>query len=86
MVSPQAKRAEVSHQIAATSFELQENYNASAEKPHQKFADWMNHEMRVVGIPLSGFYAGGRDGWMVGFCFAKKEATLAAARERLRKL
>jgi methionine aminotransferase len=40
----------------------------------------------VAVIPVSVFYRDGRDDRVVRFCFAKQEATLAAAGERLRAL
>ena len=40
----------------------------------------------VAVIPVSVFNADGRDDHVVRFCFAKKEETLVAAGERLRRL
>jgi methionine aminotransferase len=40
----------------------------------------------VAVIPVSVFYRDGRDDHVVRFCFAKQEATLAAAGEKLRRL
>jgi methionine aminotransferase len=40
----------------------------------------------VAAIPVSVFRHDGRDDRVVRFCFAKQEATLAAAGERLRRL
>jgi len=39
----------------------------------------------VAVIPVSVFYADGRDDKVVRFCFAKREETLNAAAERLGK-
>jgi methionine aminotransferase len=46
----------------------------------------MTREVGVAVIPVSVFYADGRDDRVVRFCFAKNEETLVAAGERLRRL
>ena len=38
----------------------------------------------MAAIPVSAFYADGRDDRVIRFCFAKNEDTLAPAGERLR--
>lgn len=50
------------------------------------FCQWMVQELGVAAIPLSAFYGDGFDQQVVRFCFAKQDATLLAALERLRKL
>jgi methionine aminotransferase len=45
----------------------------------------MTREVGVAVIPISVFYANGRDDHVVRFCFAKQESTLLAAAERLEK-
>ena len=50
------------------------------------FCRWLTTEIGVAAIPLSAFYADGFDQRVVRFCFAKEEATLHAALERLQKL
>jgi len=50
------------------------------------FCQWMVQELGVAAIPLSAFYGDGFDQKVVRFCFAKQDATLLAALERLRKL
>ncbi len=50
------------------------------------FCQWMVQEVGVAAIPLSAFYGDGFDQKVVRFCFAKQDATLLAALERLRKL
>lgn len=50
------------------------------------FCQWLVQEVGVAAIPLSAFYGDGFDQKVVRFCFAKKDATLNAAIERLRKL
>lgn len=50
------------------------------------FCQWLTREVGVAAIPLSAFYGDGFDQRVVRFCFAKKDETLQAALERLRKL
>lgn len=51
------------------------------------FCQWLTQEVGVAAIPLSAFYGGGEfDQGVVRLCFAKKNETLLAAIERLRKL
>ena len=50
------------------------------------FCQWLTREIGVAAIPLSAFYGNGFDQRVVRFCFAKKDETLRAALERLRKL
>lgn len=50
------------------------------------FCRWLVQEIGVAAIPLSAFYGDGFDQQVVRFCFAKQDATLQAALERLRKL
>jgi methionine aminotransferase len=50
------------------------------------FCQWLTSEIGVAAIPLSAFYGNGFDQRVVRFCFAKKEATLKAALERLARL
>jgi methionine aminotransferase len=47
------------------------------------FARRLTAEHGVAAIPPSVFYHDGEDNRVLRFCFAKKEATLAAAAERL---
>ncbi|PQA75998.1 pyridoxal phosphate-dependent aminotransferase [Rhodoferax sp. TS-BS-61-7] len=50
------------------------------------FCQWLTREVGVAAIPLSAFYGSGFDQRVVRFCFAKQDATLNAALERLQKL
>lgn len=50
------------------------------------FCQWLTREIGVAAIPLSAFYGDGFDQRVVRFCFAKKEDTLRAALQRLRRL
>ena len=63
------------------------DYSAVSDLPDAEFARWLTIEHGVAAIPLSPFYetppAGQR---LARLCFAKNEATLDAAIERLKKL
>ncbi len=61
-------------------------YDAISGLPDREFAEWMTREVGVAVIPVSVFYDNGRDDRVVRFCFAKQEATLAAAGEKLRRV
>jgi methionine aminotransferase len=50
------------------------------------FCQWLTAEVGVAAIPLSAFYGNGFDQRVVRFCFAKQDATLYAALERLKSL
>jgi methionine aminotransferase len=50
------------------------------------FCQWLTREIGVAAIPLSAFYGNGFDQRVVRFCFAKQDATLLAALERLQTL
>ncbi len=67
-----------------TYFQLA-SYAGLSDLSDRQFAEWMTREVGVAVIPVSVFYANGRDDQVVRFCFAKKEETLLAAAERLRK-
>src|SRR5574343_368500 len=67
-----------------TYFQLA-RYDSISDLPDTEFAQWMTREVGVAVIPVSVFYADGRDDKVVRFCFAKKEETLLAAAERLCK-
>jgi methionine aminotransferase len=48
------------------------------------FCGWLTREVGVAAIPLSAFYADGRDQQIARLCFAKRDETLTLALERLR--
>ena len=50
------------------------------------FCQWLTREIGVAAIPLSAFYGDGFDQRVVRFCFAKQDATLLAAIDRLKSL
>ncbi|HYO28184.1 MAG TPA: aminotransferase class I/II-fold pyridoxal phosphate-dependent enzyme, partial [Azonexus sp.] len=91
----QEKRDFFRNLLAATPFKLLPchgtyfqiaSYAAISDLPDRAFAEWMTREVGVAVIPVSVFNADGRDDKVVRFCFAKKEETLVAAGERLRRL
>ena len=51
-----------------------------------EFARWLTIEKGVAVIPVSAFMPDGTDYGLIRFCFAKKDATLRAAAERLRAM
>jgi aspartate/methionine/tyrosine aminotransferase len=47
------------------------------------FCDWLIEEAGVVSVPVSAFYAQDPVTSVVRLCFAKQDATLDAALERM---
>ena len=62
------------------------DYSAIRDVDDLNFCDWLVREVGVAAIPLSPFYETPPDARLLRFCFAKSDATLAAAAERLCKL
>jgi methionine aminotransferase len=60
--------------------------SAISDLSDSDFCLWLTREIGVAAIPLSAFYADGFDQRVVRFCFAKQDATLQSALERLKKL
>ncbi|MBU3594449.1 aminotransferase class I/II-fold pyridoxal phosphate-dependent enzyme [Polynucleobacter sp. 71A-WALBACH] len=50
------------------------------------FCSWLTTEIGVAAIPVSAFYSKPVESGVIRFCFAKKEATLSSALERLQTL
>ncbi len=82
-------------QLAGSRFELLPShgtyfqlarYAAISDRPDREFAQWMTREVGVAVIPVSAFYQDGHDERVVRFCFAKQDATLVAAGEKLRRV
>lgn len=61
-------------------------YEKISDLPDKEFAIWLTKEYGVASIPISAFNHNGKDDKLIRFCFAKKDETLHAAAERLRKL
>jgi methionine aminotransferase len=60
--------------------------SAVSDLGETEFCQWLTAEVGVAAIPLSAFYGNGFDQRVVRFCFAKQDATLNAALERLASL
>ncbi|RDU96401.1 pyridoxal phosphate-dependent aminotransferase [Trinickia dinghuensis] len=62
------------------------DYSAISDLPEAEFSKWLTTEIGVAAIPVSAFYHEPHESGVVRFCFAKREATLATALERLARL
>jgi methionine aminotransferase len=62
------------------------SYNDISAETEKDFAIRLTKEYKVATIPTSVFYKNGTDNKVLRFCFAKKEATLEEAVNRLIKL
>lgn len=62
------------------------DYSALSDLPELDFARWLTTHIGVAAIPLSGFYQRPQERRHVRFCFAKAEATLSEAAQRLARL
>ena len=74
------------YQKAAGSFFQTMGYQAISDRKDTDFTIWLAQEFKVATIPVSAFYKNGSNEKLVRFCFAKKDETLLAAAERLRKI
>lgn len=74
------------HQAAKGSYFQVASYERISDMPDMQFAEWLTREHGVATIPVSAFYKSGKDDRLIRFCFAKKEETLSAAVERLKKI
>ncbi len=59
------------------------SYAAISEESENDFAIRLTKEYGVTGIPVSSFYANGRDNQVIRFCFSKNKQTLEEAANRL---
>lgn len=62
------------------------SYASISEEGEKEFAIRLTREHGVTAIPAAAFYLAGTSHQVLRFCFAKKEATLDAAVERLAKV
>jgi methionine transaminase len=62
------------------------DYSAISDKDDLNFCEWLVREAGVAAIPVSAFYETAPDARIIRFCFAKSDATLAAAAERLARI
>jgi methionine aminotransferase len=70
---------------AGSYFQLA-TYARVSDAPSDAFAESLVRDYGVAVIPLTAFYRDRTDHRIIRFCFAKKEETLRAAAERLRRL
>ncbi|WP_313919713.1 pyridoxal phosphate-dependent aminotransferase [Tahibacter sp.] len=91
----QAKRDRFRELLAPTRFTLLPvggayfqlvDYSAISDQDDLNFSEWLVREAGVAAIPVSAFYESAPDARIVRFCFAKSDATLAAAAERLARV
>ena len=68
-----------------TYFQLMD-YSAISKDDDRAMAEWLLRTHGVAAIPVSAFLYRDTGGPVLRFCFAKKDATLAAAAERLKKV
>lgn len=71
---------------AGTYFQLADYRAIRPDLGDLAFAEWLTREHGVACIPVSAFYADGRDHGLVRFCFAKRASTLEAAVAKLARL
>ena len=62
------------------------DYSAIGDDTEEAFCRRLTRDVGVAAIPLSAFYRGGFEQRIARFCFAKKDATLDLALERLARL
>ncbi len=62
------------------------SYKNVSRKADREMAEWMTKEHKLASIPVSVFYKDQTDHQLLRFCFAKKEATIEAACNILRKI
>ena len=62
------------------------DYSAVSDLGEEAFCRWLTSDVGVAAIPLSAFYADGRDQQIARLCFAKRDETLRLALDRLAKI
>jgi methionine aminotransferase len=62
------------------------DYSAVSSLPEGEFCLWLTREIGVAAIPVAAFYDGGYEQRLARLCFAKQDATLLRALERLQRL
>jgi methionine aminotransferase len=70
---------------AGTYFQVAD-YRAISRQDDVAFCEYLTREIGVAAIPMSVFYQSPPEQHLVRFCFAKDDATLRAAAEKLRQL
>jgi methionine aminotransferase len=88
----QAKRDRFAALIADTRFQRLPvggayfqivDYSAISDRDDLSFCEWLVQEKGVAAIPVSAFYETPPEMKLIRFCFAKTDATLEAAAQRL---
>jgi methionine aminotransferase len=59
------------------------DYSGISQQTEIEFAKWLTSEIGVAAIPMSAFFQQARESGIIRFCFAKQDATLEQAIERL---
>ena len=59
------------------------DYSAISDRDDMSFCEWLARDVGVAAIPVSAFYETPPDSRLIRFCFAKTDATLEAAAQRL---
>ena len=62
------------------------DYSSISALPETEFCQWLTREIGVAAIPLSVFYDAGYEQKLARLCFAKQDATLLTALQRLRRI
>ena len=62
------------------------DYSAVSSLPEGEFCQWLTREIGVAAIPVSAFYEAGFEQGLARLCFAKQDATLLRALDRLQRL
>ena len=62
------------------------DYSVISQCDDLSFCEWLTKEIGVAAIPVSAFYDAPPEMRLIRFCFAKTEATLEQAAERLRNI
>ena len=70
---------------AGTYFQVVD-YSAISDEPEETFARRLTTSVGVAAIPVSAFYIQPEQRHAVRFCFAKRDETLDAALDRLRRV
>jgi methionine aminotransferase len=70
---------------SGTYFQLA-SYARVSDEPDRVLAERLTREIGVAAIPVSAFFADGRQDRVLRFCFAKSDETLQRACERLARL
>lgn len=80
------KQTDLKFSATQGSFFQTVSYGHLSKIGDQKLAERMCKKLKVACIPVSSFYHDGRDNQILRFCFAKQEAELEEALNRLHRL